>query len=69
LLHIVFYAKLGSEEKAFDIADVANDICEKLIHRHPHIYGSVSVEDADEVKKIGNLKIKRREKECLRRSS
>ena len=39
LLHIVFYAKLCSEEKAFDIADVANDICEKLIHRHPHIYG------------------------------
>ncbi len=51
LLHIVFYAKLGSEEKAFDIADVANDICEKLIHRHPHIYGSVSVEDEHEVKK------------------
>jgi len=51
LLHIVFYAKLGSEEKAFDIADVANDICEKLIHRHPHIYGSISVEDEHEVKK------------------
>lgn len=51
LLHIVFYAKLGSEENAFDIADVANDICEKLIHRHPHIYGSVSVKDENEVKK------------------
>ena len=51
LLHIVFYAKLGSEEKAFDIADISNDICEKLIHRHPHIYGSVSVEDEHEVKK------------------
>ncbi|MDA8948476.1 nucleoside triphosphate pyrophosphohydrolase [Flavobacteriaceae bacterium] len=51
LLHIVFYAKLGSEENIFDIADVANDICEKLIHRHPHIYGSVSVKDENEVKK------------------
>jgi XTP/dITP diphosphohydrolase len=51
LLHIVFYAKLGSEEDAFDIADVTNDIIEKLIYRHPHIYGEVSVSDADEVKK------------------
>ncbi|MDA7699052.1 nucleoside triphosphate pyrophosphohydrolase [Flavobacteriaceae bacterium] len=51
LLHIVFYAKLGSEENAFDIADVTNDIIEKLIYRHPHIYGDVSVYDADEVKK------------------
>ncbi len=51
LLHIVFYAKLGSEENAFDIADVANEISEKLIHRHPHIYGSISVKDEQEVKK------------------
>ena len=51
LLHIVFYAKLGSEENGFDIADVTNDIIEKLIYRHPHIYGDVSVSDADEVKK------------------
>ena len=51
LLHIVFYAKLGSEKNAFDIADVTNDIIEKLIYRHPHIYGDVSVSDADEVKK------------------
>lgn len=51
LLHIVFYAKLGSEENAFDITDVTNDIIEKLIYRHPHIYGDVSVSDADEVKK------------------
>ena len=51
LLHIVFYAKLGSEENAFDIVDVTNDIIEKLIYRHPHIYGDVSVSDADEVKK------------------
>src|SRR5690606_33084649 len=48
LLHIVFYAKIGSETKAFDIADVANGICEKLIHRHPHIYGDVLVTDEEE---------------------
>jgi XTP/dITP diphosphohydrolase len=50
LLHIVFYAKIGSETKHFDIADVANDICEKLINRHPHIYGDVVVENEEEVK-------------------
>ena len=51
LLHIFFYSKLGSEEKAFDIADVANEISEKLIYRHPHIYGNVKVKDDEEVKK------------------
>jgi len=50
LLHIVFYAKIGSEKKAFDIADVANAISDKLIHRHPHIYGDVVVKDEEEVK-------------------
>lgn len=50
LLHIVFYAKIGSETNHFDIADVANDICEKLIHRHPHIYGDIEVKDEEEVK-------------------
>ncbi|MDC0303520.1 nucleoside triphosphate pyrophosphohydrolase [Flavobacteriales bacterium] len=50
LLHIVFYAKIGSEKKAFDIADVAEGICEKLIQRHPHIYGDVEVADEEEVK-------------------
>lgn len=50
LLHIVFYAKLGSEEQAFDITEVLNAICEKLIARHPHIYGDVKVENAEEVK-------------------
>lgn len=50
LLHIVFYARIGSESGAFDIADVANSICDKLIHRHPHIYGDVDVKDAEEVK-------------------
>ncbi|CAM1333284.1 nucleoside triphosphate pyrophosphohydrolase [Tenacibaculum aestuariivivum] len=51
LLHIVFYAKIGSEKKAFDIADVANSIADKLIHRHPHIYGDVVVKDEEEVKR------------------
>ncbi|WP_309642401.1 nucleoside triphosphate pyrophosphohydrolase [Flavobacterium sp.] len=50
LLHIVFYAKIGSESDTFDIADVCNEICEKLIHRHPHIYGDVEVKDEEEVK-------------------
>lgn len=50
LLHIVFYAKIGSEKKAFDIADVANSICDKLIDRHPHIYGDVEVANEEEVK-------------------
>jgi XTP/dITP diphosphohydrolase len=51
LLHIVFYAKIGSEKKAFDIGDVANAISDKLIHRHPHIYGDVKVKDEAEVKR------------------
>lgn len=59
LLHLVFYAKIGSEKKAFDIADVANEICEKLISRHPHIYGDVEVADEEEVKRNWeNLKLK-----------
>jgi XTP/dITP diphosphohydrolase len=59
LLHIVFYAKIGSETNDFDMADVANDICDKLISRHPHIYGDVKVSDADEVKQNWeNLKLK-----------
>ena len=51
LLHIVFYARIGSEQKQFELAEVINGICEKLIARHPHIYGDVKVEDADAVKK------------------
>mmetsp|Transcript_30491 Transcript_30491/g.35530 ORF Transcript_30491/g.35530 Transcript_30491/m.35530 type:complete len:260 (+) Transcript_30491:583-1362(+) len=51
LLHIVFYAKIGSEKKAFDIADVANSISDKLIDRHPHIYGDVIVENEEDVKR------------------
>ena len=51
LLHIVFYAKIGSEQNAFDIGDVANSISDKLIHRHPHIYGDVKVEGVEDVKR------------------
>jgi XTP/dITP diphosphohydrolase len=51
LLHIVFYSKIGSEKNAFDIADVCDSICDKLIHRHPHIYGNVTVENEDDVKR------------------
>ncbi len=66
LLHIVFYAKIGSETGAFDIANVANDICEKLIHRHPHIYGDVVVADEEEVKQNWEkLKLKEGKKSVL----
>lgn len=51
LLHIVFYAKIGSETKDFDIADVCNSICDKLINRHPHIYSDVEVQDEEDVKR------------------
>ncbi len=66
LLHIVFYAKIGSETNTFDIADVANEICEKLIHRHPHIYGDVTVENEEDVKRNWEqLKLKEGKKSVL----
>ena len=49
MLHIVFYAKIGQEQGVFDIADVLNGICEKMIRRHPHIFGSEKVENAEQV--------------------
>jgi MazG family protein len=51
LLHLVFYAKIGSETESFDIADVCNSICEKLISRHPHVYSDVVVTDEKEVQR------------------
>lgn len=51
ILHIVFYAKIASEQEAFDIKDVLDGICEKLIVRHPHIYGDVKAEDAATVER------------------
>lgn len=66
LLHIVFYAKIGSETNDFDIADVANAICDKLIDRHPHIYGDVVVADEEEVKRNWEkLKLKEGNKSVL----
>ncbi len=66
LLHIVFYSKLGSETNDFDIADVANGICDKLIHRHPHIYSDTVVKDEEEVKQNWEkLKLKEGRKSVL----
>ncbi|MFB1027133.1 MAG: nucleoside triphosphate pyrophosphohydrolase [Flavobacteriaceae bacterium] len=66
LLHIVFYAKIGSETNDFDISDVINGICEKLIHRHPHIYSDVEVKDETEVKQNWeNLKLNEGKKSVL----
>lgn len=52
LLHVVFYAKMGSENGDFDIADVCNRICDKLIFRHPHVYGTEAAANAEEVSKL-----------------
>jgi MazG family protein len=49
MLHIVFYAKIGSEKRSFDIADVLNGVCDKLVFRHPHVFGEREVKDAGEV--------------------
>ena len=66
LLHIFFYAKIGSETNDFDIADVAESISEKLIHRHPHIYGDVEVKNEEEVKQNWEkLKLKEGKKSVL----
>ncbi|GAB1309606.1 nucleoside triphosphate pyrophosphohydrolase [Urechidicola sp. KH5] len=66
LLHIIFYSKIGSETNDFDIADVANSISDKLIHRHPHIYGDIDVKDEEEVKQNWEkLKLKEGKKSVL----
>jgi len=66
LLHMVFYCKIASEKKAFDIDDALNAVCDKLIHRHPHIYGDVQVQDEEEVKKNWErLKLKEGKKSVL----
>lgn len=66
LLHIIFYAKIGSETNDFDIGDVLNTISEKLIYRHPHIYGDVKVKDEEEVKRNWEkLKLKEGNKSVL----
>ncbi|TDT47515.1 XTP/dITP diphosphohydrolase [Maribacter spongiicola] len=66
LLHIIFYSKIGSETNDFDIADVANAICNKLVNRHPHIYGDVKVIDAEDVKRNWEqIKLKEGKKSVL----
>ena len=50
MLHMVFYSRIAEEQKAFDVADVLNSICDKLVERHPHIYGDVVAEDEETVK-------------------
>jgi XTP/dITP diphosphohydrolase len=66
LLHIVFYARLGKEHNQFQLADVITGICEKLISRHPHIYGDVKVSNADDVKKNWEkLKLKEGKKSVI----
>ena len=66
LLHIVFYSRIASETNDFDISDVIHAVCDKLVHRHPHIYGDVKVKDAIEVKKNWEkLKLKEGKKSVL----
>jgi len=66
LLHIIFYAKIGSETNNFDIADVANGISEKLIHRHPHVFGDKKVNSVEDVEKNWEqLKLKEGKKSVL----
>jgi XTP/dITP diphosphohydrolase len=65
-LHMVFYCKIGSEQGAFDVTSVLNAICDKLIHRHPHIYGDVKAETEEEVKaNWEKLKLKEGKKSVL----
>jgi len=66
LLHIVFYAKIGTEQQQFNLEEVINGVCEKLIKRHPHIYGDVEVNDEEDVKKNWEkLKLKEGKKTVL----
>ncbi len=66
MMHLVFYARLGEEKKAFDIVDVLNGVCDKLIHRHPHIYADIKVENEEDVKRNWEvLKLKEGNKSVL----
>jgi len=65
-LHLVFYSKIGTEKKAFTVDDVLNGVCDKLIARHPHIYGDIKVADEEEVKRNWEkLKMKEGKKSIL----
>ncbi|MEN9548744.1 MAG: hypothetical protein RIR12_1335 [Bacteroidota bacterium] len=66
LLHLLFYSKIGEEQNQFQLHEMINGICEKLIHRHPHIYGNVKVKDEEEVKaNWEKLKLKEGKKSVL----
>lgn len=66
MLHLVFYSKIASEQGQFDIADVLNEVCDKLIERHPHIYGNVQVADEEDVKRNWeSIKLKEGKKSVL----
>ncbi|MFL5746587.1 MAG: nucleoside triphosphate pyrophosphohydrolase [Niastella sp.] len=66
MLHLVFYAKIGAEQQQFTLEEAIHGVCEKLIHRHPHIYGDVQVKDEEEVKQNWEkLKLKEGKKSVL----
>lgn len=66
MLHMVFYSKIAEEQGAFDVADAINEVCDKLIKRHPHIYGDVKVENEEDVKRNWEqLKLKEGKKSTL----
>jgi XTP/dITP diphosphohydrolase len=66
MLHLVFYAKIGTEQQQFTLEEALHGVCEKLIHRHPHIYGDVVVKDEEEVKQNWEkLKLKEGKKSVL----
>ena len=70
LLHIVFYAKIGEEKAVFDIKDVCDSLCQKLIYRHPHVFGNAQAETAGKVEQSWEqlkLKGKRRQQDSSRR--
>lgn len=51
MLHLLFYAKIGTEQNRFTLPEAINSVCDKLIHRHPHIYGDIKVNDEEDVKR------------------
>ena len=66
MMHLVFYARIAEEQGAFDVVDVLNGVCEKLISRHPHIYGDVNVDNEEDVKRNWEqLKLKEGNKSVL----
>ncbi|QTN39656.1 nucleoside triphosphate pyrophosphohydrolase [Cryomorphaceae bacterium] len=66
MLHMVFYSKIGDEKGSFDVADVLHSVCDKLVERHPHIYGDIDVQDEEEVKQNWEkIKLKEGKKSVL----